>query len=533
MSGDNLNSVEKFFDITKPAGLLSDASDPLSWTNLSENTVDQIGEAEVTAVAEALSGDALSRQFNCLAAKDCGSGFQCVGGICIEMDAIAKEVKANLSASSYSGASLSAGNRGCVDDGDSTSADYGCATGCNSGAGCGSEGGFSCCGGTVYNCPSGPSCSPCPNRPTSCNSYCDDYLKANGESAEGCLGRECGDCSSCDSGSCVEYLPGSGPCFCQGDSDACGECETCESNGQCEEAPEGECKEECDCCVTCEGGRRFCGTTTLNASNGKTCKQACREALYKRHCEDREDCLPQKDPCQPDPCNDCEKDCDCTTHNLPCGSPPPPSPSGYSCTITGQISAEPCADTADENGWGGGGITYFMRCCKISDEESCEACDCNCENDCPYCHTCNAQGECVRDEDCFSGNLCSGTNVVDCGGYCCTEENCIDEVRYKVIDSCQPSGAGTFTFYMHEGIEPTLSHIESNVYPFETCQKTQDVCGVYGGTLEPGNPYGCGGLVGVHRDCGNGIVGGGRTGRKICNYCTGVFPDDFVNITFD
>jgi hypothetical protein len=104
---------------------------------------------------------------------------------------------------------------------------------------------------------------------------------------------------------------------------------------------------------------------------------------------------------------------------------------------------------------------------------------------------------------------------------------------YSVVDECQPSAAGSFDFYIHAGREPVLNHIESNVYPFETCQKVQQVCGVYGGTINPGYPYGCGDLVGVHSDCGNGIVRVGATGRKVCNYCTGEFPDDFVNATFE
>jgi hypothetical protein len=84
--------------------------------------------------------------------------------------------------------------------------------------GCGGGGG----GGAPWSDCYGTACDP----PDTCDRFCDDFQKSNGESGPNCSpGVECGKCAEC--GLDAKCFETTGPCFCPGSE--CGRCESCDS----------------------------------------------------------------------------------------------------------------------------------------------------------------------------------------------------------------------------------------------------------------------------------------------------------------
>ncbi len=191
------------------------------------------------------------------------------------------------------------------------------------------------------------SCGICPPEDR-CQKFCADHSAATGSSGAGCQpGSECDECSSCErvgfSGTTDVFQcktrPG-GPCHCP-EGVKCAECQRCGSSGTCESAGS--------------------------------------------------DCSPPPPPSPPQPPGgggggggggECAESC--TTFTV-CGESPSCPPGSRQ---TGSIS------TPDKT------CVLCEKCTPANDDCGPEPCDCNCENDCPDCFICNAEGECEPDPQC-------------------------------------------------------------------------------------------------------------------------------------
>ena len=376
----------------------------------------------------------------CIDSSNCGSGWACVGGVCVQRDTGAggrnesgdtsgcggggagggggggcgPSTASNTTESFFAGElwvkegqeDLQAAVKNAASGSTTGFTDYsfdtatssisvtnpstGCTiSGCGGGLiGEGPNGGVSCCGrgrccrtlggGRGVQC----FCGNCPPPPSDCSRFCTDYLKSNGELGEGCNdGNSCDECSSCEpvigeSGSTC--VPSGGPCYCGGSSGCEGACSVCSEDGTCDE--------DCSTCQRCytKFATCDCGSFTI-----KCCFSACPDANGQT--KGFPDCQPDCDNlCPPNPPggsgDPCEGKCRFTTI---CDDSPPPCPPKSTCTTVGNLFG------------GGRNCTIVKTCDKSNIPDSCRECDCSCEQDCPECQTCDtATGKCVRDPLC-------------------------------------------------------------------------------------------------------------------------------------
>lgn len=346
----------------------------------------------------------------CTSSSQCGSGYSCIGGRCIPP----------TESGSGSGGGTGSGNssascppdpspvppppdQDCGTTGPTSDAGPCSSPGCGGAGGGGGNGyaeeccGTRCCriGGFGVQC----YCGDCPP-PGRCQEYCDAFYKVNYRQAEGCSKPTiCSECEYCSTiapfALCRPYQSG-GPCHCGGSNGCSGQCETCKEDGTCEY----NCN-NCTSCITlynqlcnCLSGPRYvtirCCTSTCNENNLSFVK--CRED----GCNNPSVC-PPTDPPKSDPCKgDCYTRTCCVEGGPPecdfppCVQPPscPPCPPNSSCRNLGYISA------GDET-------CYIEEVCDKSNvPDSCGECDCNCQDDCPDCQYCDANGTCQPDPDC-------------------------------------------------------------------------------------------------------------------------------------
>ena len=358
----------------------------------------------------------------CRTSSDCGIGYMCVDGACRR--------SSSTGTSTGSGTSNGRTDASCPPDpspdGDPSPPAPGggnCSGGSGGGGGgtvagpcskpsCGGTtasggggggGGADCCGARCCRTIGGQQtfsvqcfCGECPP-PGRCQEWCDSYYKSNGRQAEGCSdAKTCSECENCVSDAygakCVPASSGV-PCWCEGNT-GCGECEKCQEDGTC--------LYDCANCQTCYTQYNVpcsCGYFNIQCCVS-TCNEnsishaSCSVAGCKKACGDP----PSPDPCAPQ----------CANKTV-CGDPGsgiPDCPPGYSSTGTITTHHD-----------GGDVSCRLCEKCKLPPE--CEPCDCNCEDDCPDCQTCNAEGKCVRDPVCDKCNegqtLCADLET------CCLE----------------------------------------------------------------------------------------------------------------
>lgn len=497
--------LREFFD--KNQKLESDARDRLSYERLSDS-----GSLESTGY-EGNSFETETGSFNCQTASDCGADHSCSGGQCVPNNSTSTTAAgdgASPGGSSSGGGSPSAGCSGDIPGNDCI--EKGCATGPTCGDG--GEEPFGCCGTPIYRCHGAgqtgePQCEPCEFEDKECNDFCDSWFKSHGSLAPNCTsgatGRPltCGDCSECFTSLCREA--DDGPCWCKPGNTGCPDCEECQRpSGDCK-AGVGVCNDECNCFVTCPCGTQYQGFHTQeHYATGLACPSACRAATYQKYCVEGKDksCPPQKDPCKADPGNKCELDCYCTSQKVSCNGTHT-CPDGYRCQVTGTLNASlggQCEDGTDPaNLWATGGKTIFLRICKMGDDPDCQECDCNCENDCPDCFTCGANGQCVYDP------ACDQPCDVPCNGACCGPgQKCVPAVLWQVIDACHFQGA---TFAAPQGVTPALVHTTDVTKEDAVCDRWHTHCAV---TVQ-------GGQVAQHLDCQKGLKRIGPAGYNICS----------------
>ena len=466
--------------------------------------------------------------FNCSRSSDCGSGFVCSAGECVNKDDSSKAGSNGGSGPATSAASGS-GSPNCNPDEEST--DCGdtkkncpkptCGTnGGKNGQNCEVQSRADCCGGIMYRCGGDaingippaecPQCEPCEPPYRECKDVCDWYYKANGanSSAASCQNtdgsqRHCGNCQECFSGQCQDWS--SAPCWCNAVGAECPDCEECDRDensptyGECA-ATTGTCKECTNCSVVCPCGTQVnCRACYEKYRNGLAAPSQCRADCYKKFCTDKQPlthtkqpaCPEEKDPCKADPGNSCEIECECITRYGPCGGERPPNPPGKRCTSQGYMST--CADD------GSGEMVYFDRCCTMNTTDpKCDKCDCLCSNDCPDCYYCGANGECVYDEDC--DRPCDEP----CNGNCCGPgRTCKDAILYSTIDPCHNQPC---IFAVPVGTTPELVWTEDISAEDAVCDRFHTHCHV-----KVNNQFVC-----THWDCQKGLVVLGPAPYKVC-----------------
>jgi hypothetical protein len=333
-----------------------------------------------------------SNTTGCNDSTDCASGWACIGGVCVKEESSSEDGSGNLSGCGGGGtpggqnqcgagtgsfltldkdladfdrkvrANLKVGdvlvlegiNGGSVGDGEvGLSLNGKCLkTGCSGSATpLGTNG--ACCGqgrccrmGSVVQC----FCGECPPPPQRCSQFCTSYLSANGSSAAGCSSENtCDECSFCTdlgnfAGTTCIPKGGSGPCWCgKGVGRNCTICEKCGGDG------------------TCESDR---GNCYPSYPEGPTPD-------------------PDPDPGSSDPCAGT-----CATVTVCDDEPDPDCPPRSSCRQSGDITV------------GSRNCRLFEQCDKSDVPPECEFCDCNCNNDCPNCQLCGANGKCAPDPAC-------------------------------------------------------------------------------------------------------------------------------------
>ena len=368
-------------------------SDNWGWRNPDQRKNDALSflsNAPFSRELNIINGPASSGR--CRDSNDCGSGWACNGGRCLQTDS------SNSPENSGGGDST-----GCGDDGGDGSGGGGgqCAPGPDEfingevgkclKTGCGDDGGRpdggpdSCCGEEkccrfdlygIVQC----FCGNCPEPASSCDQWCNDYLAANGEQGPNCSSEntcdECEDCRSKEGGgnSCQPKTSGA-PCFCEGSGNECSkdDCEACRKDGVCEED-----------CETCER----CYETEVQCSCGivkKTCCfSACDQTKGYPECRASIDCSKH---CPKEPAESCEVKC---TGVQWCDGeqPEPPCPKGYTCTNNGTITV--------------GDRTCNIRTdCGSPVNNSAAKLDCNCDLDCSGCLSC-VSGICLSIDPCPS-----------------------------------------------------------------------------------------------------------------------------------
>lgn len=314
----------------------------------------------------------------CRGSNECASGYACIDGNCT---LIASPSSEDGSTSGCGGSG--GGGGGCFDG----------STGCTTPS-CGNGEGGDCCGPRYcrYDQNGNVSCG-CGEAPSgACTVFCDSYLASFGAGAAGCEGKVCDECATCDGNyfsstynTCIPQT--GGPCHC--DPSSLPECYKCNDQGtteldlnckQCVQVYNVECS--CGkiinnvCCYTLEDLKGRYGGDPVTRCQDETaakCAQACEGEP------------PAKDPCEGE----------CTEQKI--------GPLPGSCQdVTDQISV---ADGHRVVGTGcieaGGQATVLYNDCDVTNvPESCKQCDCNCNDDCPNCQLCGADGKCYPDPVC-------------------------------------------------------------------------------------------------------------------------------------
>jgi hypothetical protein len=249
-------------------------------------------------------------------------------------------------------------------------------------------------------------CGECKNvEPNTCSVYCDDYYKTFGIIAAGCNkpdnqkaycgGNICSECETCTPdffggpAQCKPFELGDigAPCHCVGCEKPCEYC-----NKDYESPTFGNCYfdgNNCQVCCSQSNPQCTCGPLTELGGSVSTCApyygKACPSVLRDKInalCEQK--CATEPDPCAPE----------CTTKtyeidavDLPTFEPDP-CPAKSTCTNAGSMTV-------------GSTSIVFEKICNFENvPESCKETDCNCNNDCPSCEICNAQGKCEDDPNC-------------------------------------------------------------------------------------------------------------------------------------
>lgn len=265
---------------------------------------------------------------------------------------------------------------------------------------CGDTEGRDCCGTRCCSFGSASStrpgvhcwCSECPPWPT-CSDFCEAYLKANGEPGPGCAegrdGNSCDSCSVCESGECVKdtFSP---PCWCEG--------EGCNTNGcyKCNTDPEsfdyGDCEfdgSNCQQCATirnhmCPCGRLFTGPIIL--PDITVCKAYGAGGLLPINLAQQKAVEMCNELCKGEPADPCKPRCS--------------TPVRCTDTGTGVLACKP-GETQVGSIESGGEMCLLCEACDYSGlPDSCKECDCNCNDDCPSCQLCGADGTCYPDPAC-------------------------------------------------------------------------------------------------------------------------------------
>ncbi|WGL30749.1 hypothetical protein SCRES3_gp92 [Synechococcus phage S-CRES3] len=400
----------------------------------------------------------------CRGSAECASGYACSGGRCVPINGQTSS-DGTLSGCGGEGGgpcdSLTGNNVGVKASGDSgfvygdvvktvngVSTGYqwepvyaadGCTiAGCKLGA-CGTENASDCPGGRYcrydqngnVNC----SCGEPPAR--TCTVFCDSYQASFGDSAAGCSDKGCDECTTCDGNyfsstynTCTP-INGSTPCQCEPEKIPA--CFACNENGTLV-PDDSNCSQcfttslDCGCGVTIE---RTCCYPLEELKNGLDGYSRCRDEIGVR-CE--EECSSPDRPAYVDPCEG-----DCTPQTQSGSGTCPDSPDGledgHRATVTGCIEA-------------GGNYTLLYNDCDMANvPEECGFCDCNCDNDCPSCQLCGADGTCYPDPSCPT---CDGQYCPGVGGDCCPAgEQCYSQPA-GAGNACCPAGNSLIAVYDNE-----------------------------------------------------------------------------------
>jgi hypothetical protein len=441
----------------------------------------------------------------CRGSQDCASGYACVGGRCVQ--------KSSQQSSTGGTCGEGTGGGGCggnsvslynssgelVASGDVVSrqgtasgvvyksyawtptySDDGCTvTGCSL---------AECGGGLDSDCPQGQrscrydafgtvNCFCGPPVYTGCSTFCTAYSASNGSDATGCSGLSCDECSYCDevfvsaSGVCRPLQSGS-PCHCR--NEPIPDCHRCDENGTV--VPDSSSCQECVTisnyeCDSCGDGQTITKTCCQPlGTDGLTLTNKCQDLL-------EQDCQSLCPPGEPGgaPTGNCDGDCEPKTICQPGSCPDlPPNAPGHRNTASGCIEA------------GGQGCLLYYDCDVSGLPPECALCDCNCNNDCPNCYLCGADGKCYPDPSCnCDGNYCPGAP-----GDCCPNNGtcyqpdplsagtraCCDEGRYIVdiyLNTFQTDDCGGTNTYTTWG--PPAVTSGSCI----TCTGNSATCGTY------------------------------------------------------
>ena len=344
---------------------------------------------------------------NCFRSTECGSGFACVNGECINVSG---------GNTTNSGGGTTSGNPsgpGINCDPDDPESPCGKSTGgsCDI-PGCGQNpkpGPNDCCGTRSCQFTGGYVICSCGDLPEDkpCNQFCDSWFKSFGTLAAGCgESKQCSECSSCFAQACE---PGNGPCWCDA-GESCGDCEKCDTDP--ESTNFGSCvPADCQECSTIYNYDCGCGkildevTACRSSLSSGPSSPNLAQAKARAYCA--EICDSGGTPVDP-----CKGECESKSYCSDTTGPPPACPPYTTCTDTGTISA--------------GGVTCWLRneCNKENVPESCEACDCNCNNDCSNCQLCGTDGKCYDDPACDGDDLMVRvveTQTVYVGNWICSK----------------------------------------------------------------------------------------------------------------
>ncbi len=355
------------------------------------------GNAVIARDSAAIARDnavnnSLNTGASCVSTSQCPSGWGCINGACRQL---------NNSGSGSSGPSQGnspSGGGPCNPNDPRSPCNSGGPNSCQQTPQCGGTGddASNCCGtrccsfGSASSATPGVSCScgECPPLP-GCTSFCDSYLKSNGGPGPGCSegpeGNSCNSCTECDGnigGECDPISIGA-DCYCEGGGCNAANCETCDTGTG--SADFGGCgiSDGCQECGTVTNHLCSCnavlppvtvckpygasGLTAINLAQQEAAQQ-CNEICNKDNA----------DPCKPKTSN--------TTR----------------CTDTGAGVAA-CPEGSTQNGFLEAGGERCVFCVTEDDSDlpdSCKECDCNCNNDCPSCQLCGADGKCQPDPLC-------------------------------------------------------------------------------------------------------------------------------------
>jgi len=350
---------------------------------------------EARDFAEATRDNTLNTGADCVSTSSCPSGWGCVNGVCVQ-----------LNNGSSGGSNTPGGGGNCDPSEPESPCNSGGPNSCQEKPQCGDtdDEARECCGTRCCSFGSASSsrpgvhcfCGECPPWP-GCTSFCDSYLKSNGEVGPGCKegrdGNSCDGCTECDGnvgGECKPIFIGA-DCWCAGEECNGANCEKCDTD---ENSPNfGECALDatnCQQCATitnhvCPCGFAYLGQPVLPPIT--VCKSYGEGGLLPIN-------LAQQEAAR-----QCDEICNGDGKEDPCK---PKTTNATYCTDTGTGTAS-CPEGSKQTGFleAGGETCVFCATEDYSDApDSCKACDCNCHNDCPECQLCGADGTCYPDPTC-------------------------------------------------------------------------------------------------------------------------------------